>query len=754
MSGAFTPGTTVGRYVIEREVGRGGMGVVYRAVDPALNRTVALKLLGPAFGDEQTTRRRFHREAASVANLKHPHIALVYEFGEHAGQPFIALEWADGRTLRDLLSEGPLPLERVLRLFDQLAAALDYAHARGLIHRDLKPANVIIGLDDHVTIVDFGLAQLADAPALTVSSTLFGTPRYVSPEQVRGEALDGRADQYSLAVMVYEALTGKLPFESDTTPALLHHHLYTPPTPITERHPTLPACVEAALNRALSKNPTERFASLAEFGAALRGETAPLARPGAVKETTPARPWLLPLGLTLAALGLMGLVAAFAVGNVAQFAETVRLTETARAQETAAVLAALSRTLTAAPPASSPQAGTPTDEPTPESEATATEAPARDATPTLPPTPVTASPQEGGWWPMSQGEAARTGFVPEGLRQFNAEPAWLRPPRSSSMGGRTSLVVGGGQVFFGVNGGGLRALDWRRGLETWSLDLGAETFGGPVLYGDEASFRVLVPLESGEIVGVDGWSGEEAWRLGGDVLQGAPAFGDIVIAPEGLAYVSIMEGWLHALDPVTGNLQWSLALTETAQFYQPPSVSAGRVFLAGSTQSVYAIDAGAQKILWAGDLVGDPTTPPTILAEAGLVFAGTARGYVHALWLESGRQAWENPAQASGEIAGLATDGARVYATAQDGTAYAWEAGTGRLVWSLNTGVKLAAPPLTDGAHVLITTTAGDLRFIGAENGVEELSWRLTLNDGGWQPPAPAGTWLFIPAWSIYAFRP
>jgi outer membrane protein assembly factor BamB len=738
MSGAFAAGTTVGRYVIEREVGRGGMGVVYRALDPALNRAVALKVLAGHLDHEHSARLRFHREAASIANLKHPHIALVYEFGEHDGLPFIALEWAEGRTLKDLLADdGPLPLDRALPLLEQLAGALDFAHARGVIHRDLKPANVIIGPDDHATIVDFGLAQLTSAPALTVSGSLFGTPRYVSPEQVRGEDLDGRADQYSLAVMVYEALTGRLPFAGDTTPALLHHHLYTPPVPATEHNPELPGRVEAALNRALSKNPADRFATLAEFGAALRGEVVPV-RPSAVTATA-ARPWLLPLALTLVVLGLMGLLAAFAVSNVAQLGETVRVTETARALETA-------------PTATQAPTDEPTEEPTPEP--APTDEPQGGATPTLPPTPVAAAPQEGGWWPMSQWDAARTGYVPEGLRQFNAEPAWVRPPRSSSTGGRTGLVVGGGQVFFGVYGGGLRALDWRRGVETWSLGLGAETNGDPVLYGDEENFRILLPLESGEILGVDGWSGAEVWRLGGDVLQGAPTFGDLAIAPEGVAYASVEKGWLHALNPVSGEVQWSLALTETAQFYQPPSAIEGRVFLAGTTQSVYAIDTNTQEIVWAGDLVGDPTTPPTILGEAGLVFAGTARGVVHALWLDSGRQAWEDPAQASSVIVGLATDGDRLYATAQDGTAYAWNIWTGQLVWSLNTGLKLAAPPLTDGAYVLLSTTNGDFRFINAESGVEEANWRLTLNDGGWHSPAPAGAWLFVPAWNIYGLQP
>ena len=143
------------------------------------------------------------------------HIATVYEFGEHEGQPYIVFEWIEGQTLKDLLvTEGRLPLERALRLFDQCAGALDYAHQRGVIYRDIKPANIIIGIGDHTTIVDFGLAWLAAVPAITVSGSIFGTPRYMSPEQIQGERVDGRADLYSLAVVLYEMLTGQPPFDA------------------------------------------------------------------------------------------------------------------------------------------------------------------------------------------------------------------------------------------------------------------------------------------------------------------------------------------------------------------------------------------------------------------------------------------------------------------------------------------------------------------------------------------------------------
>ena len=274
---SLTPGEQVGRYIIEAEAGRGGMGVVYRAIDPALSRPVALKLLAPHMSTEGRPLERFRREAAALAQLKHPHIALVYEFGEHRGQPFIALEWVNGRTLRAILDEERrLPLPRSLGILDQVADALDYAHAHGVIHRDIKPSNILVDAAGSATLVDFGLARMMEAPALTAGSEFFGTPHYLTPEQINGRPVDGRADQYCLALVAYDMLAGRSPFEATTWPGLVHAHLYEAPTPITELNPALPADVEAALLKALAKDPAHRFANAGEFAAALR--PAPRAR--------------------------------------------------------------------------------------------------------------------------------------------------------------------------------------------------------------------------------------------------------------------------------------------------------------------------------------------------------------------------------------------------------------------------------------------------------------------------------------------
>ncbi len=266
-----SPGTSIGRYEIEALVGQGGMGVVYRALDPALDRRVALKLLAAHLLGNPQAMARFRREATAVANLKHPNIATVFEFGEHQGQPFIAAEWIEGQTLTQLLTlQGPLPLTRALLLFDQLASALDYAHAYGVIHRDIKPSNIIVRADDHPTIVDFGLAWADTASSITATGSIFGTPHYMAPEQIEGKKVDGRADLYALACVLYEMLAGRPPFDDKSTPAILHKQLYEPPPPIRELNPRLPARVETVLAKALSKKPEDRFADAQSFGAALR----------------------------------------------------------------------------------------------------------------------------------------------------------------------------------------------------------------------------------------------------------------------------------------------------------------------------------------------------------------------------------------------------------------------------------------------------------------------------------------------------
>ena len=265
-------GQEVAGYYIEDIVGKGGMAVVYLALDPRLSRRVALKILNPVLSVDDRFRQRFILESRTVASIEHPNIIPIYEANADAdGVLYIAMRYVDGLDLRRLIYDrGPLPLGQANRIFAQVAAALDAAHAHDLIHRDVKPANILLA-GDHVYLTDFGITKhRTSISGLTQTDQFIGTPRYMSPEQINKEHIDGRADQYALACVVYEGLSGRLPFQRDNDIALLWAHLAEQPTPLSRLRADLPPEVDGVMMRALAKAPEQRYASCAEFVHALR----------------------------------------------------------------------------------------------------------------------------------------------------------------------------------------------------------------------------------------------------------------------------------------------------------------------------------------------------------------------------------------------------------------------------------------------------------------------------------------------------
>jgi len=254
-------GKTLGQYQIVEEIGRGGMAIVYRAYQTSLQRYVAIKVLPPQFTFDTTFVQRFLQEARAAARLEHPHIVTIHDVGQQGDLYYIVMQELKGEPLNRLIQrEGPLPLERVVRIVAQVASALDYAHAQGFVHRDIKPSNIIVGPDDHATLTDFGIAKAAEGTTLTKTGMLIGTPAYMSPEQVRGRRVDHRADIYALGVVCYEMLTGQVPFGGET-PAVLHAHVYEPLPPLRSRRPDLPPALEKVLEKALAKEPEARYDS-------------------------------------------------------------------------------------------------------------------------------------------------------------------------------------------------------------------------------------------------------------------------------------------------------------------------------------------------------------------------------------------------------------------------------------------------------------------------------------------------------------
>jgi serine/threonine-protein kinase len=413
----LAPGTTLGRYQILGPLGQGGMAVVYKAFQPALERTVALKVIRRGFAEDPEFRERFTREARAIARLDHPNIVDVFDFDESDGQVFLAMQFLDGGTLKDALArlaaEGRrMDQDEAVRIVDQVARALRYAHDEGVIHRDIKPSNVMLTKRGDVVVTDFGIAKIVGGTQHTATGVGIGTPEYMSPEQGQGQPLDGRTDQYALAVMAYEMLTGTLPYTADTPFAVVLKHVRDPLPLPSKVAPEITARTEQVLLRALAKDPADRYATVSEFAEELAravaesgGRTLPTvvtprrAAAAPTERVAPRAPSLLVRPIAVAAAGiallLLGgggaaVLGAFSASTPTPTA-TVNVAVTTTAPPTAPVTTA---PVTAPPVTTAPVIVTtppPTTPPPPPTTARPT-TPPPTPTPTVDPCPKTGDP--------------------------------------------------------------------------------------------------------------------------------------------------------------------------------------------------------------------------------------------------------------------------------------------------------------------------------------------------------------------------
>ena len=368
-----------GRYRVLGRLGVGGMATVYLAEDSSLGRKVALKVMAERYSEDGEFVERFRREAQAAARLNHPNIIAVYDRGEADGRPYIAMEYLQGRTLKQVIqAEGPLPPERAIAIAMQVLAGLRYAHEHGVVHRDVKPHNVLVGDDGRIKVTDFGIAHAGD-PQMTEVGSIVGTAQYLSPEQARGRGVGPQTDIYSLGVVLYEMLAGRVPFEGDSSVAIAMQHVSDPPPPLRALAPDVPESLALVVAHAMLKDPAQRYGSADEFAADLdrvRRGLVPVAataahtaivardptelvpaveatriapRPEATpllsgEQPLPARPtprkrsrwpWLLVLLLLLA----VGALAAFAIGGVPGDDSPTTTTEPTTSGKTTTVVA-------------------------------------------------------------------------------------------------------------------------------------------------------------------------------------------------------------------------------------------------------------------------------------------------------------------------------------------------------------------------------------------------------------------------------
>jgi serine/threonine-protein kinase len=381
---AVQTGLLPDRYTGPQPIGRGGMGEIFRATDTFLGRAVAVKLLAQGYALDEAVRERFTREALAAARLSgNPNIVTIFDVGEHGGRPFIVMEYLAGGSLEERLrADGAEPPALALAWLEQAASALDAAHAEGVVHRDVKPANLLLDRGGTVHVADFGIASAAGLGSLTQTGTVLGTASYLSPEQAKGERTTPASDRYSLGVVAFELLTGRRPFEGDSVAAEAAQHVTAEIPSVCDVNPEAPCELDPVFERALAKDPADRFGSCSEFVAALRhalaeaaGATqivgprraAVVAPPTTYRRTRPA--WLLPLLGLLALLAIGGGIAAATLGGsntpavappvsvktITQQGTTVQQTVTVAAPPptTTAVSTSAPTTTTAAAPAGS-----------------------------------------------------------------------------------------------------------------------------------------------------------------------------------------------------------------------------------------------------------------------------------------------------------------------------------------------------------------------------------------------------------------
>lgn len=625
----------IGRYELIAEIGHGGMGVVYRAYEAALDRTIALKLLPPELASQPGFVARLRREAISVARLRHPNIALLYEFGHADDTPFLAMEYVPGCSLRQLLEAGPLAFERTLAILEQIGHALDYAHRMRIVHRDVKPSNILIGPDDQAMLIDFGLADVAECTLLTSDGAILGTPHYMSPEQAAGRGADARSDQYALAVVAYEMLTGAPPFYGRVATAVVHAHIYELPPPPTEQCPKLPTSINSVLLRGLAKLPHERYASLAEFVSTLR---AALTQPVPIPTPRSRKRLLLSsiVGLVLVMVVLLALM----LSRGANSNGTMRLNTQAGIRSGIALPRQIIWTYTSDPNI------------------------------------------VGGPAPVAADGMLIAGTLDGqvlGIQASSGELRWHT--------GGTSVLFGApsvskGLVFVGSTDSFVQGLSLSSGKTTWQTKVVGVVQSAPTLDGD----RLIVVTDKGYIYMLQAGSGQVIWDR-----PLAPSVQPPSVS-EGRIFLSA-GSTLYALDASNGAVDWTFAAASTIT---TRVVIAGDMVVVGTDRGVLdVLNMGDGKLHLRYQANGVLNAAPT--ASPNAIYIADQAGNITAISIANARILWHFSAGAA-VLAAPVLAGERLFFGAANGLFYALDSNTGQQLARIQlSGSIVSSPAIGDG---------------------------------------------------------
>ncbi len=727
-----------GHYTVIKEIGQGGMGVVFHCHDEALQRNVALKMLLPELMNDQSQVETFHHEARLAASLEHPNIVTIYDVGkdERKGKIhyFMAMEYLPGGNLSVRLGHKELSIEHRLNWMKQLSNGLSFAHKRGVVHRDIKADNIFITEEGDLKIGDFGLARLAEGRVRTRSVHGMGTPAYMSPELCRGENQDQRSDIYSMGILFFEIATGELPYKARGMIEMAMKHTSAPIPSARRSNHVVPEALDKVIQRMMAKTPDERFQSMAEVLALLDD---------LIFELRLARLGLAPKSRGAKAPGFS------AEGGSGFFSSTsgdvIRGQPPASAGSAGASAAhASSSAAVPSAPVTHPKPPPPTEHPRPLEAAPAAGPPARDAIGSRPatPPPETADPEKEKltgpmeWTPQAVSEVRVGGPSSEPVQVQQSGLLWSFKT-NGPIGWRASPVANrdASVIFVGSTDGKVYAVESSSGNRLWKFDTGGAILSSPVVLPDRVilastdggvyclepqggkplwSQEVMSPCVStpsvhrdtvvvgamdGHITAFEAKSGLMKWRYdaGSPVVANSQAYNDLVFS-------TAKDGTVHALSVHSGRLKWKVALSTA--IVTGPMASADAIYVGAQTGVFHALEAETGRIIWEYE-TDKPILSRGVIVFTSVLFCGQDK-WLYCCDKYDGRLMWKSAVH--GRVIGnLTLAGPSLCLVTREGWIQAFDHKTGELKWQLGSTRRLESAPLVAPQMVLVGTVEGEL---------------------------------------------